>query len=304
MSNNQKSSNKSQKHAERPNNKNRAARNAKLEGRRVKERTAAEARVRRNHMIQIGSIAVVVLVVVTLVAVKLSGGAGPTPSSQVSPATGTPISTALIKKLDSVPLSVMAAAPKGGLVATPQAISDPPLTAAGKPDLLYIGAEFCPVCATERWAMYLALSKFGSFSPEPGQIHSALRDGDIPTITFYKTTFISPYFNFTPVETTTNQPEGDYYVTLQTPTPAEQRLWTTHTGETFPWLDLGGTLELTTAQFDPALLEGQSFGGIVSQIGNNATTIGADIDASAHELVRSICTTLTHDKPLQVCSGR
>ena len=34
----------------------------------------------------------------------------------------------------------------------------------GKPGVLYIGAEFCPFCATERWAMVNALGRFGTFS--------------------------------------------------------------------------------------------------------------------------------------------
>ena len=159
-------------------------------------------------------------------------------------------------------------------------ISDATLTADGKPDLLYIGAEFCPVCATERWAMYVALSKFGTFSRQPGEIHSAVRDGDIPTLTFYNSTYSSPYLTFTPVETTTNQPEGNYYVSLQTPTAAQQKLWASHTDESFPWVDFGGKMELSNAQYDPTVLEGVSFADIAKDIGNNSTVIGADIDAS------------------------
>jgi Domain of unknown function (DUF929) len=34
----------------------------------------------------------------------------------------------------------------------------------GKPVLLYIGAEYCPFCAADRWSLIMALSRFGSFS--------------------------------------------------------------------------------------------------------------------------------------------
>ena len=34
----------------------------------------------------------------------------------------------------------------------------------GKPRIVYMGAEYCPYCATERWAMVNALSRFGTFS--------------------------------------------------------------------------------------------------------------------------------------------
>jgi Domain of unknown function (DUF929) len=190
----------------------------------------------------------------------------------------------------SIPLSTLTAASTGELSTSPQAINDPVLKVNGNPDLLYIGAEFCPIRATERWAMYIAMSKFGAFSPRPGQIHSAVRDSDISTLTFYKTTYTSPYLSFTPVETTTNQPDGSYYMALQTPTAAQQKLWESRTNQSFPWLDFGGKQELTSAQFDPTSLEGLTFGEIAADAGNNSTAIGANIDASAKVLIQTICT--------------
>ena len=46
----------------------------------------------------------------------------------------------------------------------PTTITGAPLTSGGKPEMLYIGAEYCPYCAAERWAMIVALSRFGTFS--------------------------------------------------------------------------------------------------------------------------------------------
>ena len=103
----------------------------------------------------------------------------------------------------------------------PQAITPingAPLTSNGKPEVLYIGAEFCPYCATERWPMTIALSRFGTFSPLHG-IHSSSTDvpASIPTVTFYKSTYTSKYLTFTPVETTTT----DRTQPLQVPTSAQ-----------------------------------------------------------------------------------
>ena len=36
--------------------------------------------------------------------------------------------------------------------------------ASGKPIVLYVGGEFCPYCAAERWSPVVALSRFGTFS--------------------------------------------------------------------------------------------------------------------------------------------
>jgi hypothetical protein len=270
----------------------------------AKQQAAQAIRRRRNRLFGLGSIVMAVVIVVVLVAVKAGSGGGPSAgASGVSPAAGTPVAAAITNKLMSIPLSTLAAAPTSGLSTAPQSISDPNLTADGKPDLLYVGAEFCPICATERWAMYVALSKFGTFSPQPGQIHSAVRDGDISTLTFFNTTYTSPYLTFTPVETTTNQPQGTYYVALQTLTAAQQKLWESHTDQSFPWVDFGGKQELTSAQFDPQLLEGKSFNDIAGSIGNNSTTIGANIDASAKVLIQTICSTLTGNQPAAVCSA-
>jgi hypothetical protein len=270
----------------------------------TKQQAALAARRARNRQVGIGSVVLVVVIVVTLVVIKVAGGGGSSNGSVSSPAAGTPIPASITTKLTSIPVSTLVAAPTTGVSTSPQAIKDTRLTASGKPDLLYIGAEFCPICATERWAMYVALSKFGTFSPQPGRIHSAVRDGDIATLTFYKTTYTSPYFTFTPVETTTNQPDGNYYVTLQTPTAAQQKLWDANEKPTtFPWLDFGGKAELISAQYDPAQLEGVSFNNIASDIGNNSTAVGADVDASAKVLIQTICSTLTANKPAAVCSA-
>ncbi len=266
-----------------------------------RQRAALEARRRRNLLWGAGAVALVIVIIAIFVIVKVTGGSSGSADAVISPPQGTPVPTALTVKLGSIPLSTLTSASTAGLITSPQSINDHELKVNGKPDLLYIGAEFCPVCATERWAMYIALSKFGTFSPEPGRIHSAVRDGDVPTLTFYKTTYTSPYLSFTPVETTTNQPDGNYYVTLDTPTASQLKLWNSHTGQSFPWLDFGGKSELTNAQFDPTSLEGLQFDEVAGDAGNNSTAIGANIDASAKVLIQTICSSLTGNQPADVC---
>ncbi len=155
-------------------------------------------------------------------------------------------------------------------------LNDQPLTSGGKPEVLFIGAEFCPICATERWPLTVALSQFGKFT-NLHQTRSAVHDGNIATVTFYGSTYSSPYLTFTPVETTTNVPKGNYYETLQTPTAAQQALWSNTSqalgiSEGFPFVYMGGKYVLTTSQFDPSTLEGKSFDEISGDVGNNDTS--------------------------------
>jgi hypothetical protein len=152
--------------------------------------------------------------------------------------------------------------------------------------------------------MTVALSHFGTFT-NLQQTHSAVRDGNIPTVSYYGSTFTSPYLTFTPVETTTNQPSGTYYKPLETPTPAQQQLWAQHSPnreEAFPFIYIGGKWLLQTSQFPDTLLEGKSFNQILNSVGNNGTSVGASIDASAAVLIQKICT-ITGEKPAATCAA-
>ena len=163
--------------------------------------------------------------------------------------------------------------------------------------------SICPHCAAERWPLYIALSKFGTFNPQPGRIHSANLDGDVPTLTFYGTTYSSPYLTFTPVEVDTNKPQGNGYAPLQTPTQAQLTLWQDTNGGTFPFVDFGGKKVLPSAQYLFTPLENLPFSTVAAQVGDNSTAIGSVIDASAAQLITTICGSLSHDRPADVCSA-
>lgn len=87
----------------------------------------------------------------------------------------------------------------------------PLLMVNGRPAVVYLGDIGCIFCAENRWAMALALGRFGSFT-ELFKGYSSLQDGDIPTIywapshynsssgivfgSFYNSTYVS----FLPME--------------------------------------------------------------------------------------------------------
>ena len=108
----------------------------------------------------------------------------------------------------------------------------PPLTdknSAGKtvPEILYVGAEYCPYCAAQRWSTIVALSRFGTWS-DLGNMTSYAHDEypNTPTFTFVKAKYTSPYIAFTSVEEYTNYLNAakSYYQTLQKPTAAQVKL--------------------------------------------------------------------------------
>ncbi len=80
----------------------------------------------------------------------------------------------------------------------------------GKPSVIYLGSITCVFCGENRWAMALALSRFGTFN-QLYKGYSALQDSDVPTLYWnknnYKTPGIdltnhysSPYINFITLE--------------------------------------------------------------------------------------------------------
>ena len=138
-------------------------------------------------------------------------------------------------KVTSVPASTLNTVRSGAFTGRIQTITGnpAPLTANGKPELLYTGAEFCPYCAAERWAMIVALSRFGTFSGL-ATVQSAVSDGagnqepypDTPTFTFAHAAYTSKYLAFGEVELYTNIPDTSTggYTALQTATSAELAL--------------------------------------------------------------------------------
>src|SRR5580700_3456801 len=138
-----------------------STRREKIAAQRAAERRSEK---RRRILLASGSVVVVLAVVLVFVIVKLNGGK-PSNSGVSNGPTGSALS-AVVDKVTSVPASALDTVGNGGGAVTgkPTTISGSALTSSGKPEMFYMGAEYCPYCAAERWAMIVALSRFGTFS--------------------------------------------------------------------------------------------------------------------------------------------
>ena len=271
----------------------------------AKQQVAQEARRTRNRTYGIVAIALVVVLVAVLVIVKVAGGgSGPGTVDQSSPPAGTPI-----------PAATTGQAPIGpGLDPDRRADERRREHAAGGQRLgAHRGRQARAALHRRRVLPALrrrALAALHRVSPssarsarQPGRIHSANQDGDVPTLTFYGTTYSSPYFTFVPVEVYTNKPQGNGYTTLQQPTQAQATLWQKTNGGSFPFVDFGGKQALLSAQYLYTPLQNLPFSEVAAQVGNNSTQIGANIDASAAQLIKTICGSLSRNEPANVCSA-
>lgn len=200
----------------------------------------------------------------------------------------------------------------GSALAKPTTIKAKTLIENSKPEVLYEGAEFCPYCATERWAMGVALSKFGTFT-NLRLTHSSLTDAypNTQTISFYKSTYASSYITFTPIEIETNIPSGGGYTTLQTPTQAENSIVNTfdatpylpsNAAGSIPFIDFGNQFLIAGATYNPSLLKGLSAASIASSLNNANSPVAQGADGAANTMIASICK-LTNNQPTSVCDA-
>jgi Domain of unknown function (DUF929) len=279
-------------------------RREKIAAQRAAERRAER---RRRILIASGSIIAVVAVVLAFVIFKLNSNSPSSSGSTSNGPTGSAL-TAVTDKVTSVPTSVSDAVGDGGGAllsgGKPTTISGAPLTANGKPEMLYIGAEYCPYCAAERWAMIVALSRFGTFSGL-STVHSSSTDvfANTPTWTFYNSSYTSPYLTFTPVETTTNVSDGHGgYNTLQTPTAAQTAVWSKYdSGGSIPFIDFGNKSMIAGATYYPTGFTALGWSQIAADLHNPNSAVAKSVLGTANYITAAICK-MTGNQPASACT--
>jgi thiol-disulfide isomerase/thioredoxin len=293
-------------------------RRARIAAQREAERRAEQ---RKRIYLAGGSILVVAIVVIAVVLVKLNSG---TAAASNGP-TGTALAS-VTKQVTDIPTSVTdkvadggvnkgvfvsagtaaqvsSAAQQGSYFGT---INGQALTSGGKPEVLFLGGNYCPFCAAERWAMVNALSRFGTFTGLT-TTHSSSTDSDpnTPSFTFYKSKYTSNYINFTSVEEYTNTPDSNGgYKTLETATADQQKLQQTYDPQlAIPFLDLGGKyVEVgNLAPLDPAMLSGKTWAQVASAMNDPTSAIGKAELGNANYLTAGICK-LTNNLPATACT--
>ena len=291
---------------------------AKRDGTR-RERIAAQqaaarrAEVRNKVLMFTGVVVVIIALVVGFVTYALVSKPHSSTASGVS---NGPVGTALasvVTDTTSVPASTLDTVGAGsGVTALPVAIKNgSPLTSGGKPEMLYIGAQYCPFCAAERWAMVVALSRFGTFSGL-STVHSSSTDEfpNTSTWTFDKATYTSQYLTFSSVETETNIPSGSSYTPLQTPTSAQQALLDKYDAPPYvpsadagaiPFVDFGNKYMISGASYSPQVLQGKSWATIASALKDPTSPIAKAVDGTANYMTATICK-LTGNQPATACT--
>jgi Domain of unknown function (DUF929) len=219
----------------------------------------------------------------------------------------------LVAQVTSVPAGLAEAAGDGhGQVTTMlTSVNGSPLVAKGKPEILYVGTEYCPYCGAQTWALIVALSRFGTFTGL-----TAIRSGNykpypnLATWTFYGSAYSSRYLTFVPVETksnvltarTANPQDGSSYTRLQTLTAAEQAVSNRYDKlGSVPFLDVGNRSVLVGSSFDPLVLQKLSWSQITASLRQPVSLAGWAILGAANYITAAICQ-LTDDQPARACT--
>ncbi len=228
----------------------------------------------------------------------------------------------LVERVENVPVSdlisqaVAAYKPAGPTsnIRPPEklAAKTPLLVRNGKPEIIFLGAEFCPYCAPERWSLVMALSKFGTFSHLVGTTSSSTDlDPRSASFSFYGTNYSSPELVFLGDEMFNNHgASATGYPVLQQPTAEERALFTKYDAPPYvpagdsggiPFTFLAGSFVLVGPQWLGAQLSGLSWASAATTLTSGSSVMSKEAEAAAGFLVGDICA-VAHDKPISVCS--
>ena len=303
-----------------PDSKSRAASKVDAKAKAGEAPTPGRFRSRHPVITALVPVALVVAAIAVMVVIKAAGTSNPpaSASSHLNAAgrssalgagtsdTGTTALSSQVVAALSVPAATLDAvgSPAGDVL--PDRVGNGTVLKAadGKPLITYVGAEYCPFCAAERWSLAVALSRFGTFSNLSGT-HSSNTDEfpDTQTLSFYGSSYSSPYVDFQPVEEATNRPAGAGYQTLQTPTAAQSALAAKYDPQgSIPFLDIANRYVVTGSSFSPQVLQGLSRSQIAADLSDPNSAVAQAIDGTANDITAAI-TSVTGSQPSDVASS-
>ena len=170
---------------------------------------------------------------------------------------------------------------------------------SGKTLVFFMGAGFCPFCASERWAIVRALSNFGNWQ---GLVETASADHDekylnIPTVNFANAKYTSNHIEFVGRETADRNfeplqelDERDYEI-----------LDAFNPDQIIPFLLIDGQFMQAGSGYSPQLLEGMDHAKVKAEQANPASLAGRAIRMEADNITALICKSI--DGKVSVCNS-
>ena len=260
---------------------------------RARELREAQARKERQRtQIVAASVGVVVVVIAVAIGIVIANRPEPAPVGGSGAAALTKLTTIPAATLDKAPAPTASQVPVA-LAGSTARESD------GKPVVLYVGAEFCPYCAVERWALIGALSRFGTFNGLTDTTSSSTDAlPDTPTFSFVKASFTSDHVAFKAVET--QDREGKPLQTLEGDDAALVKKY--NPKGSIPWVNYGGTRATTGPTVDSNAFEGKTYDQIMAGILDPTSAIGKSVGPAINVMTAQICAQ-NGGQPAAVCTA-
>jgi len=226
-----------------------------------------------------------------------------------------PAPASLVSKVTGVSDSVITSVGAGAVDSPPIKLPGPTLTSSdgNKPRILYVGSEYCPYCATERWAMVNALSRFGTFDNLRITSSAKTTSQGTPevypgtgTFSFNGSTYKSNYIQFEPVEQYDNS-----YKPLGSVTAEQDQLMKTYDAPPYvdassvgaiPFIDFANQYLISGASYSPQVLQGKTRTAIAGELSNASSDVTQGVIGAANMMTATICK-VTDNKPANVCNN-
>lgn len=262
-----------------------------------------------------GVVGLVLVIVVVLVVIKLTSSSPPPGTAPLA----SPLPSGVTQQLAHIPAAVYDAV---GVTSPSVAVTPPTVVAGrsvwtvdGKPGVLYVGAEFNPFCAAQRWAVVAALARFGKFAGlQTTQSSSTDVFGDTQTVTFAGATFTSRYVTVAFREHYGNvqNSSGTGWAVLDRLTGTEAAIANRYDtpqytgaatkGQSVPFMDIANQVVAGTS-YSPSILQGLTTSQIATGLSTPKDPVTQAIVASANYLSASVCS-VDGDRPASVCTSR
>ncbi len=261
-------------------------------------------------LLTLGVVTIVLVVVIVLVVLQLTGASpsahAPTVVQQASPA--------LVEEVTAVPASAFDAVgnPSAPLLSAPTVLRGKPvLSIKGLPAVVWVGALYCPTCAAERWALVIALGRFGTFDKLFTTASAGSEVfGDTPTFSFDGSVYHSRTAALSAVEEFGNQPSNYApagFQKLQNPNAFQSSVLGSYDISPYahpgwlPFVDVANKLVVSGSSFSPGLLNGMSMQQIAGQLSKPDSQAARALLGAANQFTAAICAA-SGERPTDVCS--
>lgn len=253
--------------------------------------------------IVLGTFAAVAAVSLALALPATASAQGRTPP-ELAKKIGKPVSSDLVatlKKASQAGLHIGSAPTSVSL----KLIDGPRLDSENKVGFFYMGADFCPFCAGQRWAVLLTLLRFGDFeglrymASSPTDVYS-----NTPTLSFQHMQYKSKHVDFQAVETA-DRNGGK----LMTPNKLQSKIVNTYDKPPYtrtfggiPFIYVDGHYMLTRPMVAPPRLSGLDWQTIADKFADPQSPLFQKVMPKVNLLTAAICR-LDGGSPDDVCAS-